>query len=98
MDSQTGNNDKENVNPAVNAEAVDAPKIYTVESEYGIETVSTFTFAQHSSLEDHQRAPAAAWPETSGLSALPRVLHTPSETVAKGSEPTAGRPKAFQET
>lgn len=40
MDSQPG--DKENVNP--NAEAVDSPKIYTVESEFGYEIVSTFTF------------------------------------------------------
>lgn len=98
MDSQAGNNDKENVNPAPNAEAVDSPKIYTVESKFGHETFSTFTFAQYFSLEDHQGTSAATWTETSGLSALPWVLHTQSEAIKESSEPAARRPKTFQET
>lgn len=42
MDNQDSNKDKENVNPVVNVPEVEAPKIYTIESEFRAE--NTFTF------------------------------------------------------
>lgn len=34
MESQVANSDKENVNPVSNVPEVEAPKIYTIESEF----------------------------------------------------------------
>lgn len=44
MDSQATNNDKENVNPVSNVPEVEAPKIYTVESEFYDGNFATFSF------------------------------------------------------
>lgn len=45
MENQGSSSNKENADPASNVPAVEAPKIYTIESEFGSKSFQTFTFA-----------------------------------------------------
>lgn len=101
MENQGSSNNKENADPASNVPGVEAPKIYTIESEFESKSFRTFTFAnlhENFSPENHQGTSAAARLATWRLPTLSWILHSAREAIEESLKLATGRQETFQET